>query len=132
LRELDAARELRKRALETIEPRYCAVLWRSEGFDLLRLGRPTEALEAFRCGIHHLDDSPFMYGVARADELYYGAAMAAFEAGDRDAARGYYRRAANAVTGIRRAVRIEQPPPWWDGGLESLRRELGEPSRKRL
>ena len=125
--DYDEARKVRNDALQAVEPSHSAPLWRSQGFDLLRCSRPGEALAAFEQGISHLDELPSMYGAARPHELYYGAAIAALQAGEPEKARGYYRHAANVVTGIEAHLGTNRR--WWDESLEALRRQVGEPSR---
>ena len=127
--DFQAARALRQKSLNDVPARYSAPLWRSEGFDRLRFGNPVEALEAFEIGIGHLEGSAAMVGLSRPDELYYGAAWAALDAGELQKARGYYRRAANSVTAIRRFVKLPEEPRWFTEGLATLRRRLGEPTR---
>ena len=121
------ARKVRNEALQAVEPSYSAPLWRSQGFDLLRCSRPGEALAAFEQRISHLDNLPSMYGAARPHELYYGAAVAALQAGEPEKARGYYRHAANIITGIEAHLGTNRE--WWDESLEALRCQLGEPRR---
>jgi tetratricopeptide (TPR) repeat protein len=125
--DYDHARKVRNDALKAVEPSFSAPLWRSQGFDLLRCSRSAEALEAFEHGISHLGDRASMYGVARPHELYYGAAVAALQAGESEKARGYYRHAANMITGIEAHLGTNRG--WWKESLEALRRQLGEPRR---
>ena len=120
----DRARSVRDRALEMVDPRCSTPLWRSRGFDLLRLGQVREALAAFETGIHHLYECGFLYGVAPPDELYYGAALAAFRAGDVERARQYYRKTTEVITAMRQEFQMERKPAWWDAGLALLRRQL--------
>jgi tetratricopeptide (TPR) repeat protein len=125
--DYDTARKVRNNALQTVEPSYSVPLWRSQGFELLRCSRPGEALAAFERGMSHLDDLPSMYGAARPHELYYGAAVAALQAGELEKARGYYKHAENIVSGIEAHLGTNRR--WWDESLEAFRHQLGEPRR---
>ncbi|HTX54088.1 MAG TPA: hypothetical protein VMD08_11795 [Candidatus Baltobacteraceae bacterium] len=122
--KFDEARAVRDQALRTIDARFSTPLLRSRGFDLLRLGRMREALEAFEAGIRYLDERGLLFGVAAPDELYYGAALAAMRTGDVDSAREYYRKTTEIIARIQVEFPAGQKPGWWNEGLELLRGQL--------
>jgi len=125
--KFDAAEQMREQALRLTESGFSAPLWRSKGFDRLRRNMPDEALAAFEQGIAQLEKLPMMYGVSEPHELYYGAALAALGVGERERAKGYYRRSANLTAGtLRRGGNYGR---WWEEQLENLRRRLGERTR---
>jgi tetratricopeptide (TPR) repeat protein len=118
------AKEIRDRALNAVAARFSTPLWRSRGFDLLRLGQPQEALVAFETGIRHLHDCTLLYGVAPPDELYYGAALAALQVGNLERSREYYDKTVEVISTIRQQFPTDQKPAWWDAGLGLVRRQL--------
>lgn len=127
--DFEAARTVRRHALTRVEPAVSTSLWRSEGFDQLRLGNSLAALQAFERGISHLGESAAMYGVSQPHELYYGAALAALGAGEVEKARGHYRLAVNAVSSLGRESKGNERLAWLLDRLETLRCTLDEPAR---
>ncbi len=122
--KFDQAREIRDRVLDMVDARLSAPLWRSRGFDLLRLGQPREALEAFENGIRHLNDCRLLYGVVPPDELYYGALLAALRVGNLARAAEYYEKTIQMIGVIRKEFPAEHEPAWWNAGLDLARRQL--------
>ena len=124
----EAAEELREEALRRTQPDFAIPLWRSKGFDRLRRDRPDEALAAFEKGISYLGKQPTMYGVSQPHALYYGAALAALDLGERDKAKGYYRSCVNLIARSSRRGKGAYDRAW-EEQLEDLRRRLGEATR---
>ncbi len=122
--KFDEARTIRDRALSGIDANFSTPLLRSRGFDLLRLGRMPDALEAFEAGIRHLDQRALVYGVSAPDELYYGAALAAFRVGEIEKSREYYQQAVAIIARMRTEFPEDRKPGWWDSGLEMLNKQL--------
>jgi hypothetical protein len=62
--------------------------------------------------------------VALPDELYYGAALAAYRVGDTKRARQYCRKTTDIVATMQCEFQREPRPAWWEYDLAALHRQL--------
>jgi len=123
--DLEKAREVRAKALETIPASHQGPLLRSEGEDKLYKQKDYRgALKAFEKAITAMEKSPSLLGVTAPDHIYAGAAQAALLLKDKEKATKYYFEFAKLVERFSENKKLENALKWHRDTLKYLESQL--------